>query len=87
MVLIIFSVIQMIVLSLLSPFALGYFLLLTGITSQVVAVAFLTFWIYGICVGYGAWFHVWTIMRVLEKKKQIKLNVQVPETELAVQRQ
>lgn len=67
--LVIFSVVQLLGLTILTPFALGYFLHWTGITSQAVAVSFLTIWIFGVCIEYGGWFHAYAVIKFMERKK------------------
>lgn len=70
---IIFGIFQFLALIVATPFAFAYFMYFSHSTSQIVAVVFLSVWIFGVVMGYATWFHAWSIVRVLERKNKNEL--------------
>jgi len=52
------------------PFALGWFMHLTG-AGLIAAVAFSTFWYYGV-LYWGTWYHARKVMVLMEKSDDAK---------------
>ena len=68
----VYGVIQFLLLVALTPFVMGYGFLFFSIDSPAFQVALLTFWMYGVVMGYGVWFHAKTIMAVFKEYERLR---------------